>query len=154
MLMNTRLTSFLRTAFPFLLTLFLWRGVIPYLNPGGLLAIIPIFYYTFIKPVPYFPPFAVLMCFLLDYNNSTVLYWTAVWCLCYAANGFQTILDLNQDDTNGLRVFIVFFSVAIFVLSFAHLTNFTNIARMIWTVLWTCMMYAPIVTIIKRVEND
>ena len=152
--MNTRLIDFLRAAFPFLISLFLWRGAIAYLNPGGMLVLVPIFYYTFIRPVPWFAPFAVLMCFLLDYNNSTVLYWTAVWCLCYAANGFQTVLDLTQANNSGWAVFSVFLATTVFVLSFTHLTSFTNIARMIWTIAWICAMYMPITMLIKRVEND
>ena len=152
--MNTRLIDFLRAVFPFLITLFLWRGAMAYFNAGGLLCLIPIFYYTFIRPVPWFAPFAVLMCFLLDYNNSTVLYWTAVWCFCYAAYGFQTVLDLTQDNNSGWAPFAVFFTVSVIVLSFAHLTSVYNIARMIWTILWVSAMYMPIVTVIKRVEHD
>ena len=36
---------------------------------GLILAIIPIFYYSFIKPVNWFVPFAVVFCFLIDYKN-------------------------------------------------------------------------------------
>ena len=152
--MKTKTINFLRAAFPFAVTLFLWRGALPWINPGGLLCLVPIFFYTFIRPVPWFAPFAFLMCFLLDYRGDTILYWTAVWCLMYAANGFQTFIDLKQSELMGAKVFCIFFGLSVLILSLPHMVSFWVIVRVIWTVLWVCALYLPMVKLMERVNHD
>ena len=109
--MIEKTVSFLRKVFPFLTVIFLWRLAIPFWNPGGILALIPLFYCTFIKPVPWFMPFGLIFCFLIDYNLGSLCYWTAIYCLCYAINGFQTIIDLQNMDINAIDAFMVFLGI-------------------------------------------
>lgn len=154
MQMDKRITDFLRAVFPFALTLFLWRLALPFINPVGMLALIPVFYCTFVRPVSGFAPFGLLMCFLIDYNSDSLLFWSSCYCLCYAVNGFQSFVDLTRADNDGIGIFALFFGVAVFVISVPHLTNFTNIFRMIWAVGIECALYAPIVALIKRVDHD
>lgn len=154
MVSRTQTINFLRVAFPFALTLFLWRGALSWLNPAGILALVPIFFCTFVRPVKWFAPFALLMCFVLDYRMGTVLYWTSVFCLCYAANGFQTRFDLTGADRDAFGVFAAFISITIAVLTVAHVTGVLIVLRAIWTILWTIAMYLPIVYIIKKVDHD
>jgi len=152
--MNKRSIDFLRAAFPFALTLFLWRLGTAWFNPAGMLALIPIFYCTFIRPKPWFAPFGIIMCFLLDYKSDTLLYWTSVFCLCYAANGMQTAFDITQAAKRGAGMFAALFSAAIMIISLPHLTNIANTLRMVWTIAWECAAYFPITFIIKRVADD
>ena len=42
--MKKNIIDFLRVSFPFLLTIGLWRLSVPFWNPGGIMAIIPIFF--------------------------------------------------------------------------------------------------------------
>ncbi len=133
-------------AIPFLLVVVLWRLGVPQWNPGGILAMIPIFYYSFIHPTPWFAPYAVLFCFLIDYKSDTVLYWMALYCGLYAANGFQNYIDLTRWDRGGLRAFSLFFSIAMFILFFAHPTM-ANLMRMAWITVWTCLLYMPIIAL-------
>lgn len=151
--MKENALNFLRSAFPFLAVLFLWRASAPIWNPAGMLAIIPIFYCAFIRPTPWFMLFGLIFCFLLDYNLGTLCYWTALYCILYAINGFQGFIDITRAPQNGIGVFAIFFGVAIILLTIPHL-NISNILRMIWMFMWTCVLYMPITVLIKRVKND
>lgn len=152
--MNKKIIDFLRDAMPFALALFLWRSALPFVNPAGILALVPVFFCTFIRPVPWFVPFGILMCFLVDYRGNSLLFWTSVYCLCCAAYGFQTVVDLTHADDDGFRAFALFFGVATLVISVPHFVNFTNIFRTIWTIGWECAMYIPIVALMKRLDHD
>lgn len=154
MLMDRKIIDFLRAVFPFALTLFLWRVSVGWLNPAGMLALVVVFFCTFIRPVPWFAPFGVLMCFLVDYNADTMLFWTSVFCLCYAVAGFQSVVDLTRADNDGICAFALFFGVSALILSLPHFVNFTNVFRFLWTVVWECAMYLPIVSLIKKVAHD
>lgn len=152
--MDRKIIDFLRAAFPFVLALFLWRGALGWINPAGLLALVPVFFCTFIRPTPWFVPFGVVMCFLVDYRADTMLFWTSVYCLCYAVYGFQNVVDLTRADNDGIAAFALFFGGGALVLSLPHFVNFTNVFRLTWTVAWECAMYLPIAWLLKRVAHD
>ena len=143
----------LRTIFPFLSVIFLWRLSVPFWNPGGILAIIPIFYCTFIRPVPWFMLFGLLFCFLLDYNLGSLCYWTAIYCLCYALNGFQSFIDFQHRDFNSIDIFMIYVGISIIGFEITYL-NWTTIARMIWTFVWLITLYLPITKLIDGVRHD
>ena len=151
--MIEKTVSFLRKVFPFLTVIFLWRLAIPFWNPGGILALIPLFYCTFIKPVPWFMPFGLIFCFLLDYNLGSLCYWTAIYCLCYAINGFQTIIDLQNMDFNAIDAFMVFLGIGLLLSEIPHL-NWTILGRMLWTFAWVVTLYLPITNMIRTVQHD
>lgn len=151
--MNKKIVDFLRAAFPFLLTLGLWRISSPFWNPGGILALIAVFYCSFVHPVAWFAPLGVITCFLLDYSFDSRLFWTAAYCLFYAANGFQTAIDLTRMDRRGIAAFMVFFGVAVIILGISHL-NFINIVRGLWMFAWVSALYIPITWSLKRVAHD
>jgi hypothetical protein len=151
--MRRNIIKFLRNAFPFLITVALWRLALPWVNPAGLLAIIPIFYCSFISVRPYFVPFAILFCFLLDYSFGTVFVWTLCYCTYYAAMNIQTILDLTHTKENGLFAFMVFFGAVIFLISIQDL-NLLNFGAGILTFIITCALYIPITKLIRVVKND
>ena len=148
--MKENIVAFLRTSFPFLVTVALWRLSHPFWNPAGILAIIPIFFCSFIRPINWFPLFSVFMCIVIDYKFETLCFWLAMYCLFYAINGFQHIVDITRMDNDGIGAFAVFFSVAIFL---QILTNFTgiNLLRGIWIVVWATATYLPISVSIKRI---
>ena len=152
--MDRKIIDFLRTAFPFVLTLFLWRASIGWLNPAGLLVLVPVFFCTFIRPTAWFVPFGVLMCFLVDYRADTLLFWTSVYCLAYAVCGFQNVVDLTRADNDGIGAFALFFCVSVLIISLPHMVTFTNVFRVLWTGAWECAMYFPLVALIKRVGHD
>ena len=151
--MKKNIIDFLRAAFPFITVIILWRLSVPFWNPAGILAIIPIFYCSFVRPVPWFAPFAALFCFLIDYRFDTLAYWTAAYCLFYAINGFQSFIDLTRTDKNALNIFMVFFGVATLILTLAGF-SVLNMMRAIWLFAWVSTLYIPITALIKRVCDD
>ena len=148
-----KIIKFLRDAFPFIAVIVLWRLSVAFWNPAGILAIIPIFYCSFVRPIPWFAPFAILFCFLIVYRFDTLVYWTVMYCLFYAINGFQTFFDLTRVDKNALYVFMIFFGVATFVLSITNPTVAT-LMRAAWLFAWVSTLYVPITALIKRIYDD
>lgn len=142
--------TILRKLSPFITVLVLWRLRIDFWNPAGILAIIPIFFCSFVKQTKYFPCFAIIFCFLIDYNCDTKLFWTTMYCIAYAINGFQTFTDLSRLDNNALNAFMVFFGISLILLSIFNL-NWTVFGRMIWMFLWCCICYVPITKLIQKV---
>ena len=151
--MKKFLIDFLRDSFPFLLTVALWRLSVPFWNPAGILAIIPIFFCSFVRPIAWFPIFSVLMCMVIDYKFETVCFWLAMYCLFYAINSFQNIIDITRMDMNGLFAFTVFFGIGILI---QIITNFTFLTLIfgVWIVLFACLLYIPITNLIQRIRHD
>jgi len=151
--MKQNVINFLRHAFPFFLTVGLWRLSVNVWNPAGILAIIPIFFCTFVRPVDWFVIFSVLMCLVIDYNFETVCFWVAMYCLFYSVNAFQNFIDISRMDNNGIFAFMIFFGLAILILTISNFT-FVNVINGMWIFAWTCVMYVPITQIIKKVQHD
>ena len=139
--------------FPFLLTIALWRLSTPFWNPGGILALIPIFYCVFVRHMPWFGIFGAIMCFLIDYKFNTTGLWLAIYCLFYAVNGFQTIIDLARMDRDAINAFMVFIGVGIIITIFTGFV-FINILRGIWIFIFMSLLYMPTALLIKRVRHD
>lgn len=151
--MKQNLINFFKNAFPFIAVIILWRLSVSFWNPAGILAIIPIFYSSFVNPVPWFAPFAVVFCFLIDYRFDSLVFWTVMYCLFYAINGFQNIFDLSRVEKNALYIFMAFFGLSTLILSFMNF-NFSNIIRAIWLFAWVSTLYIPITALIKKVCDD
>lgn len=144
---------FLRKLMPFLLTLGLWRLSVAFWNPAGILALIPIFYYSFINKKPGFSVYALLFCFLLDYNFNTLLFWTSLYCFTYAVIGFQNFIDLSKLEKNGTHAFMIFLGTGIFLLTCINL-NLSNLIRSVWLFAWVTTLYIPTTALIKKVSDD
>jgi hypothetical protein len=143
------MTKYLKLSFPFLLTLLLWRLSVPFWNPVGILALIPIFFYSFIRPHAWFAPFAALMCFLIDYRCDTLLILTSIYCFVYAINGFQNFVDLTQRRNNGIFVFMGFAGAIILILAFSGF-SFNGAIHAVWMWVWLVLFYTPIIRIWKN----
>lgn len=151
--MKQNVINFLRLGFPFFLTVGLWRLSTTFWNPAGILAIIPVFFCTFVRPVNWFVVFSVLMCVCIDYKFETVCFWVAIYCLFYSINAFQNFIDITRMDNNGLLAFVVFFGLAILTLVLADFT-WNNIAQGFWIFVWCTLLYQPITQLIKKVHHD
>ena len=152
-MMKENIINFFRKAFPFITLIVLWRLSITFWNPAGILAIIPIFYCSFIRPVPWFAAVSIIFCFLIDYRFDTPFFWTIMYCLFYAINGFQSFFDLTRVDKNAINIFMIFFGVATLILSLMH-PNTENLMRAIWLFAWVSTLYVPITALIKAVYDD
>ena len=131
---------------PFLITLILWRLAVPFWNPSGILALIPIFYYTFVRPIHWFPLIALMFCFLIDYRCNLPLFWTTFFCVFYAINGFQNYTDIQKLEKNASGVFAVFIGIGFLILTF-YGKNWANFINNLWLFAWLCVLYIPITSI-------
>ena len=151
--MKQKIIKYLQIAFPFLLTIALWRLSCPCVNPAGILCIIPIFYCSFIRPVRYFSPFALMMCFLLDYKFGGNFMWTIYYCLCYMILNLQTAIDLTHTKKSGVYAFMIFFGIIILFMFFQHV-NLVNLLYAVVAFAITSILYIPMVVTIRAVQND
>ncbi len=151
--MKQKIITYLKFAFPFLITVALWRLSCPWINPAGILCIIPIFYCSFIRPTPYFAPFALIMCFLLDYKFSSSFMWTIYYCVFYTIVNLQTMVDLTHTKKSGVYAFISFISPVILFMILQQI-NFINILYSIVIFIVTCTIYIPTVVTMRAVQND
>lgn len=151
--MIKNIVNFLRAASPFLAVIILWRLQLHFWNPGGILAIIPIFFYSFIRPIPWFAPFAIFFCLALDYSCDTKLFWTCCYFIAYAINGFQYFLDLQRADRNAIVPFMIFFGVALFMLMLINI-SWIMIWRSILLYILVVALYLPITNLLKKVHRD
>ena len=138
-----KIVPFLKQSLPFILTLVLWRLSVYFWNPAGILALIPIFYYTFVRPIHWFSLFAFVFCFLIDYRCNLPLLWTCIFCLCYAIFGFQNYIDIQHMDNNAQLGFMFFSGIGILLLIFSGLT-WINFVNNIWLFIWMNILYIPI----------
>ena len=151
--MMQNVVPFLRRAFPFLITIVLWRLALPIWNPSGVLALIPIFFCTFVRPTPWFALFGLLFCFLLDYKFAVPFVWTALWCVFYAVNGFQTVIDLARMAFYALYAFMAFFGLGVLII-LALNPSWPALIRAVFTIIWVGALYVPMVALIKRIDDD
>lgn len=150
--MKQNIIDFLRIGAPFFITIGLWRLSVPFWNPAGILAIIPIFFCTFVRPVNWFLIFSIMMCIAIDYKFNTVCFWLAIYCLLYSVNAFQTLIDIKRMDYNGIFAFMFFFGITLIFQVCANFT-FINLIRAMWIFAWTTMLYLPITKLIQRVHK-
>lgn len=138
-----KIIPFFKQIMPFLMTLFLWRLSVYFWNPAGILCLIPIFYYTFVRPIDWFAIFGLIFCFLIDYRCNLPLFWTSIFCLFYAINGFQNYIDMQHTDNNALYMFMLFIGIGIFLLIFYGF-SWTNLINNLWLFIWLSILYIPI----------
>ena len=147
-----KIVYFFRQYWPFLITLILWRLSTSFWNPAGILALITVFFYSFVKPVDWFPLFSFFICFLIDYRCSLPLFWTIVYCLFYAVNGFQNYIDATRLQNNALYLFMCFIGLGFFILMFSGMT-WGGFLNNLWLFIWLNVLYIPITALDKWVEK-
>lgn len=151
--MITTIIDFFRKLFPFLITIALWRLSSGTLNPGGILALIPVFFCSFVRPVPWFAPFATLVCFLIDYKFGTVLYFTGIYCFLYALNSFQDFIDITRMENDSIIAFAIFISTVLIMMLIPHI-GWATLFKTIWTGMLACALYIPITRLIMGARHD
>ena len=138
-----KIMPILKQIMPFFMTLFLWRLSVYFWNPAGILCLIPVFYYTFVRPIKGFALFAFVFCFLIDYRCNLALFWTCLYCLSYAINGFQKYIDFQHTNNNALYMFMTFIGTGFFLLTIYGF-SWTNFINNLWLFVWLSALYTPI----------
>jgi hypothetical protein len=141
-----KIVPVLKKLMPFIMTLFLWRLSVYFWNPAGILCLIPVFYYTFVRPVNNFTIFALIFCFLIDYRCNLPLFWTCLFCLFYAINGFQNYIDFQHTNNNAIYAFMAFIGIGIFLLIISGFT-WINLINNLWLFVWLSILYTPVTAI-------
>lgn len=140
---------------PFFATLFLWRLSSQWLNPNGILALVPIFYYPVVRGRGHFLPMAVIGCFLLDQNFDTMLFWTALFCLLYAGLGLQSFVNPASQRMRGIYMFMAFAGAGAAILGLRAAFMTASLAPL-WTAAWmflvTAAAYAPMTRLFEETE--
>ncbi|MCL2749185.1 MAG: hypothetical protein FWE50_03890 [Alphaproteobacteria bacterium] len=140
---------------PFIATVFLWRLSFPVLNPSGILALVPIFYYSFIRARGGFLPMALIGCFLIDHNFDTMLFWTMLFCAFYAAAGLQSHINLATQKWRGIFFFMIFIGCGLLLLGIWTIFvtwSMMPILQSVGMFITTTVMYIPLTYLLKRVE--
>ena len=138
-----KIVHILKQLTPFLMTLFLWRLAAYFWNPAGILCLIPVFYYTFVRPIKNFAFFGIIFCFLIDYRCNLAIFWTGLYCLAYAINGFQKYIDFQNTDNNAIYMFMGFIGIGFFLLA-VYGFSWTNLINNLWLFVWLSALYTPI----------
>ncbi|MBQ6110749.1 MAG: hypothetical protein IJL05_05230 [Alphaproteobacteria bacterium] len=147
-----KMICFFKKTLPFFMTIFLWRLSVSWWNPAGILALIPVFYYTFVRPVDWFVLFGGLICFLIDYRCGLPLFWTCLFILFYAVNGFQNYIDTTHMENNAWYLFMFFIGFGMLILMFSGL-NILGFVNNLWLFMWLTVLYIPITAIDKWVKK-
>jgi len=143
--------NILKQIAPFLITLILWRLSTPFWNPAGILALVAIFYYTFVRQIHYFNLFGVIICFLIDYLSATPLLWTSIFCLFYAVNGFQNVINIPNTEKNALYIFMTFIGLGIVLLTLTHL-NWIMLLNNLWLFLLLSITYIALTALSNKAK--
>jgi hypothetical protein len=144
--------KYLKLFFPFLITLALWRLSVPFWNPAGILALIPIFYFTFFRTHPWFALFGAIACFLIDYKMGTTLFWTSLFLAAYALNQFQTVINLTERRLGAIFFFMIYIAIAFMIIVFDWL-SFTGLFATFWLFLWLSWWYFVFTMVINKVYD-
>ena len=144
--------KYLKLLFPFLLTLALWRLSVPFWNPAGILALIPIFYFTFVRPRAWFVPFGVIASFLIDYKMGTVLFWTIIYLIAFAVNEFQTWIDVRERAHGAIFFWIGFIAIGLIILTIQNM-SFPGLFANFWLFLWLVWWYFVFVILSREGGN-
>ena len=148
----------IRGAFPYLIAPALWHLSGPHLNPFGILAIIPVFHYTFCDRTKHWPAYGLLMCFLIDYSAGTLFLFSALFLFANAVNNIYGVLD-NEDgsafDIKKFHTFLCAMAAFLFVYALFNASRFFGfLLGIIWLYLWLLVLYAPFVAAFRWVKND
>ncbi|MDR1697267.1 MAG: hypothetical protein LBR41_03575 [Rickettsiales bacterium] len=141
--------NFIKNSLPYIITIALWRLEFPIFNPGGILALVPIFYYSFIRHKKWFPLFAAAMCFLIDKNIGTVAWFGGVYLAAYAFWGLQNFISLRDNENLSIAGFL---AIGVFPLAIWTACNtgaFLYVFYGIWLFAWLYAAYY----ITKRCDN-
>ena len=150
--MKTALHIF-NVLFPFAATLLLLRMTSPYFNPAGILAIIPIFYYSLVQPRDWFLPAAFLGVMALDYNMGLNLFWTISFAAAYAAGSLQSYINPQSQKHSSLLVFSAFLGACMLCLGISGAFSAGSVRPLFqaaWIVLWCGLLYIPFANFAKR----
>lgn len=151
------LKDFLKRIFPCFIMIFLLYFQNPILNPGGILALIPIYFYSIYYPslLPF--PISLIGIFLIDYYYHMNTIWLLFFLVFYLFLSFQKWIDLKKQS---------FFSIAFFSLTVVTFLGVSAISmsirynyhyflfQIIWTLILLIGLYIPMTKTFNRLAEN
>jgi len=135
----------------------LWHLAAPRFNPFGIACLIPVFYCQFCAREKYWKWFAILMCFLLDFNAGTVFLFTAYFLLAMAINILYGIFDQETASLLYIKQFNLFLGplfLALFMFYALDMPNWWGqLPGLVWLYLWMMVLYLPTAAVLRRVQR-
>lgn len=145
-----------RLIFPYLITILLWQLSGPTFNPFGILSLVPVFYYMYVRPMPYWLGFGLFMSFMLDYNAETLFLFSSAFLIINALNEMYGIIENERGlKIRGYNTFLAI-SMLMFLLA-SWITRdfmFTNLIAVLWLFAWLSISYFPLTYLFKKVGGD
>jgi uncharacterized membrane protein len=147
---------------PALLAMLLLFLPSPVLNPGGILALIPVFYF-FVKSPKYMNFFVSLFFIMvLDYNQDTIFIWTFLFILMYVAMSFQKVIILKEQEFSAALFFFVFVLAGLLTQWFGIIwpgnlgwaDSFVLLLKALWTAVLSGALYIPASWFFMRFVDD
>ena len=146
--------KYVRLVFPWVTALLLWRLQIPYVNPCGVLALIPVFYFSFARPAGYFVPFGAIVCLAVDFGMDTVMSCLFAYMAIVAVYNFQTRIDLSHQPRGGFTFFAGFIGLCAVISGCAAALNASNVWPLILSItafVPAVILYIPFVRLNQRI---
>ncbi|MDR2685984.1 MAG: hypothetical protein LBB23_04400 [Rickettsiales bacterium] len=133
-----------------------------FLNPGGIIALIPIFYFLLISE-KYMPPllaFALIM--FLDYMQNSVYIWTFIFMIFVSVESIQKIFVLREQKLNAAVIFtalifigcILQWIIAMNVAGLGWSASFLLLFKAIFAIIWTSAIYIPASYLFRGIFHD
>ncbi len=152
----TWFTNAFHAILPTALLLIFWNLSHPIWNPGGILMVIPAFFFIIYYPNKLPFSIAFLMFLLLDYTNDTLLMHTFLFLLIYGVLGIQNIFNLTQQKMNSWFFFSCIMSCALIIMgAISSIASgaLISLTMLIWTIILTCCLYYPLSLIFNKLMS-
>ena len=143
--------NFFNILFPYIFVIILWYFDF-FWNPNGFLSLIPIFYFSFIKPVDFYFLFSIFFLLVLDYCTDSLLFFTFYYCVIFSINYFQSFIDIKNQKKASHILFLIFVSIPIIILTISN--NSSNIFNSVIFIIWIYILYIIFTKVLEYLKND
>jgi hypothetical protein len=152
----------MRAVVPALLAVLLLFLPHPSLNPGGILALVPIFYF-FVKNPKYMNfTVSLVLLMILDYDNDTTFIWSFVFVLFYVVSNFQKVIIFKEQKFSAAFFFFLFVFMGLFIQWFGMVwpgvlgwgDSLLMLLKVFWSALFTAAVYVPASVLMERIADD
>lgn len=142
--------NFFNILFPYISVIILWYFDF-FWNPNGFLSLIPIFYFSFIKPVDFYFLFSIFFLLVLDYCTDSLLFFTFYYCVIFSINYFQSFIDITNQKKASHILFLIFISIPIIILTISN--NCLNIFNSVIFIIWIYFLYIMFTKLLEYLKK-
>lgn len=144
--------KYFKFLFPFLFVFICWYISVFFINLSGILAIIPIFFWTFKKEIPYFFIYGLFFYFLIEFRLDIIPILSFLYYILYIVLSSYKKINIYFLNLYGNIIFYIYFCLNILILLIINL-NYTNILNYLFIYIFGCIFYF-ILAFILRFNDD